>query len=76
VDHRDPCARGLDHARLGQPLAQLRRVDVAVHGGHGRAERLELEQHLGRREVAAVEDQVRGGHLLPAAIWNTTGATG
>jgi hypothetical protein len=39
-----------------------------VHRRHGRAERLQLVEDLERGEVAAVDDQVGRGQLLPAAV--------
>ena len=49
VDHRDPRAAGLDHARRGQRRRSSALVDVAVHGRDRRAERASSVEHRRRR---------------------------
>ena len=76
VRHDDPRAAGLDDPHGGQPHAQRGLVDVAVHGVHRRAERLEQLEHLDGDEVAGVEDQVGGAQPLDAGRGQRTAALG
>ena len=59
VGHPEPRALHLQDELLRQKRPERRLVGVAVDGFHGRAERPELLEHGQRREVAAVEDQIR-----------------
>ena len=63
VDHRDPGARRLDHARGRQHAPQRVVVDVALDPVHRRPERLEHPQHLDAHEVAGVQDRVGAPQL-------------
>ena len=60
VDHRDPRAVRLHHPLLRQQPAQVGAVHVPVHAHHRRPDRLQLAEHLERREVAGVQEQVGG----------------
>ena len=73
VDHPDAHAARLDDAARRQPRPQLGRVDVAVHGGDRRAERLEVVEHRAVIEVARVEDQVGGAQPGDAVVRQARG---
>jgi hypothetical protein len=68
VDHRDAGTSRLDDPLLGQQPPQLGAVHVAVHANERRSDRLEVAQHLERREVAGVQEQVRRPDPLDARV--------
>jgi hypothetical protein len=68
VEHRDPRPfRVHDPLRWEEPT-HVRAVHVAVHPDEWRSDRLELPQHLERREVAGVQQEIGAGDPLDASI--------
>jgi hypothetical protein len=68
VQHPDPHMLDLDDAALGQKAAQLRLVGIAVDCDKRRAKRLQLLERRDARDIAGVEDEIRGAQKLEAAI--------
>jgi hypothetical protein len=75
VQHPDPPLLDLDDAAFGQKSAQLRLVGVAVNGRQRRPEPPQLLERRDARDVAGVEDQIRGAQELDAAIGKSARAT-
>ena len=76
VQHPDPHLLDVDNMAFGQKAAQLRLVGVPVDGDKRRPERLQLLERRDARDVAGVEDQIRGAHELDAAIGQPARAAG
>ncbi|HET7574335.1 MAG TPA: hypothetical protein VFJ99_04395 [Solirubrobacterales bacterium] len=68
MDYGDGGAAERHLGRLGQSLAQVGVVDVAVDRVHDRAERFQLEQQRGLGEVAGVDRRLGLRDELDAAL--------
>jgi len=74
VEDGDRDAADPDLDRLRQPFAELLLVDVSVHRVDPGAESFEVFENGDREEVAGVDQPLRAGDQLQAAIREASGA--
>jgi len=58
MNNRDHVAGGVELGRLGQTLAHLGGIDIAVNGLHRRTQRLQPVEHVDGAEITRVDDQI------------------
>ena len=68
VNHPDLDVPHLDDSLLRQHPLQRLLVHVPADGLDGRPERLQLRQEVRRDEIAAVQDEIRGGDESHALV--------
>jgi hypothetical protein len=74
VQHRDANALHLHHPLHWQQATEIGAVHVPMDAGDRRADGLEVAQHVGRGEIARVEQEVRPRDPLDAGVREPPGA--